>query len=410
VVSGELAQLRFDLPEGLVAVPRGRRAADGSVAPRRDRRGRAKLDEVEIVASGPAVDIELDESEERFLLGASRRSWKAIQQRYGEAAREQAYALVRAGAVRVRCPVDAQLRLAAPTSWHLTDAWLVRREHALTAQSEERAHWEQRKAAAANAVELICPEFAEALRASRPLSSTLPVLVYAAEDLSAGVVHDGPRAFSQRHFGHTKERDDVAHVLREAGVPVDVLTRLGVRRSGRIGVAGPITVSANGTSYDARAFDGPQLLRTDQPGLELSLKQPSTLVLIENLQAAETVCDRYPDLAVVYGAGYTGPRALALIERLAQQATRVLLIPDADADGAAIAARWLAVVPEATILDIGEVEHERTTPLPPWARRKLDEQAEGPAGQFAEAILKRGYPLEEEMLVVRALDRVFTPA
>jgi hypothetical protein len=406
VVNSGLAQLRFDLPDGLVAVPRQRRTSEGAVGPHRDRRGRTKLDEVEIVASDPAArELELDEGEERFILGANRRRWSVLEQRYGTAALERAHLLAKAGVVRLRCRVDENLRLTLPLSWHLTDAWLARREQGLASRDEERQHWHGRQATAAAAVESICPELVQALRASRPLSPTLPVLVYAAEDLAAGIVNDGPRAFSQRHFGHTKERDDVAHVLREVGVPVDILKRLGVQRSGRIGVAGPIAVSANGTSYSASAFDGPQLLRTDQPGLELALEERCVLVLIENLQAAETVADRHRGLAVVYGAGYAGPRALALIERLAQQATRVLLIPDADADGAAIAARWLAVVQGATIVDIGEIEHEPTPPLPAWARRKLAEQAEGPAAAFAQTILERGYPLEEEMLILRGLER-----
>jgi hypothetical protein len=406
VVSSRLAQLRFDLPDGLVAVPRQRRTNEGALRPRRDRRGRTKLDEVEIVASEPTVGaLELDEGEERFILGANRRRWSVIEQRYGTAALERAHSLAKAGVVRLRCRVDENLRLTRPLSWHLTEAWLTHRERSLASRDEERQHWHRRQTTAAAAVESICAELARALRASRPLSPTLPVLVYAAEDLAAGVVNDGPRAFSQRHFGHTKARDDVGHVLREAGVPVDILKRLGVQRSGRIGVAGPITVSASGTSYSASALDGPQLLRTDQPGLELALEHPCELVLIENLQAAETVADRHPGLAVVYGAGYAGPRALALIEHLAQKATRVLLIPDADADGAAIAARWLAAVQAATIVDIGEIEHEPTPSLPAWARRKLAEQAEGPVAAFAQAILKRGYPLEEEMLILRGLER-----
>lgn len=410
MVSGGVAQLRFDLPDGLVAVPRQRRMGEGAVGAYRDRRGRTKLDVVEIVASEPAArDLELDEGEERFILGANRRRWSVLEQRYGTAALERAHLLAKAGVVRLRCRVDENLRLTLPLSWHLTDAWLARRQRGLASRDEERQHWHGRQTTAAAVVESICPELAQALRASRPLSPTLPVFVFAAEDLAAGIVNDGPRAFSQRHFGHTKERDDVAHVLREVGVPIDILKQLGVQRSGRIGVAGPITVSANGTSYRASAFDGPQLLRTDQPGLELALERRCVLVLIENLQAAETVADRHPGLAVVYGAGYAGPRALALIQQLAQQATRVLLIPDADADGAAIAARWLAAAQAATIVDIGEIEHEPTPPLPAWARRKLAELTEGPAAVFAHAILNRGYPLEEEMLILRGLERALDP-
>lgn len=406
MVSEPLAQLRFDLPDGLIAIPRTRRTADGATAVRRDRRGRSKLDEVDVVASAPpSTDLELEEAEERFILGAGRRSWPVIEARYGTNGLTRARELARAGVVTLRCQVDDNLRLTLPLSWQLTDAWLARRDKAITRRDEDRRHWLERKFEAAAAVAATCPELAASLEAARPHSPTLPVLVYAAEDLAAGVVHDGPRAFSQRHFGHTKERDDVAHVLREAGVPAEALARLGVRRSGRIGVAGPISVTAGGTSYCAAAFDGPQLLRTDQRDLTLSLETRDVLVVIENLQAAETIADRYPDLPVIYGAGYTGPKALALIESVAAEAERVLLIPDADADGVAIAARWLSVAPEATIVDIGEVEHTPTAPLPGWARRKLEDQLDGSAADFARAILKRGYPLEEEMLVVRALAR-----
>ena len=89
----------------------------------------------------------------------------------------------------------------------------------------------------------------------------------------------------------------------------------------------------------------------------------------------------------------------------AAQATEVLLIPDADADGAAIAARWLSVAPTATTVDIGDIAHEPTEPLPPWARRKLAGPTGKSSSEFAQAILERGYGLEEEMLVVRALER-----
>lgn len=406
MVTSERAHLRFDLPDGLVAVPRGRRVGDDAMVARRDRRGRAKLDEVEIVASARAsVEIDFDDAEQRFVLGAARRTWKTIERHYGSNALHRAHALARARVITLRCRVDENLQLTVPLSWHLTEPWLARRRQALAGREQERDHWQARKTAAADAVEDACPQLAETLRTVRPLLPTLPVLVYAAEDLASGVVHDGPRAFSQRHFGHTKERDDVAVILRKAGVPAPVLAQLGVRRSGRIGVAGPITVAGSGVRYSVRGFDGPQLLRTDQPDLEFALEQPGPLAVIENLQAAETVADRYPDLAVVYGAGYTGPRALALIERLAADATDVVLIPDADADGAMIAARWLSVAPTARIVDIGEIEHVAGEPLPGWARRKLAALAEEPAGRFAQAILRRGYSLEEEMLVIRALER-----
>lgn len=405
VVSQPPPRLQLDLPESVVAVPVARRDSAGNERPRLDRRGRHKLDEVEVVAaeSAAAAEMVFDEAERQFVLGAVTRSWGVIARRYGNAALSRCFELVAAGVVTLRCPLDDHLHLGKPRSWRLTEEWATRRHEAVEGRAADRTAWRQRAAAAAAAVSDISPELAVALHAAQPLAANTPVLVFAAEDLACGFVNDGPRAFSQRHFGHTKERDDVAHVLRTAGVSVDTLKRLGVQRSGRIGVAGPITVSAASGSFSASAFDGPQLLRTDQPDLQLALERPVPLVLIENLQAAETVADQYDDIAIVYGAGYAGPAALRLIEGLAAQATRVLLIPDADADGAAIASKWLSAAPVGEVVDIGETEHDATPALAGWARRKLTSQLSGPAGAFAQAILDRGYPLEEEMLVVRAL-------
>ena len=134
--------------------------------------------------------------------------------------------------------------------------------------------------------------------------------------------------------------------------------------------------------------------------------------MIENLQAAETLFDRRPDLALIYGAGYSGPSTLRLIAALATDAPRVLLIPDADADGVAIAARWLQAAPAAEIVDIGTVDHEPTEPLPKWALRKLEEQEQDHAAvaAFARTVRERGYALEEEMLVVRALEKALRTA
>ena len=396
--------LAFALPEGLMALPRLRRAAGGELAPARDRRRRQKLEEVEIVAAAPAAAVELDEADERFLLGAKRRSWPAIERRFGERALERAYEFARLGAVRLRCRVSDDLRLERPYAWLLSPEWVARHEHEQQARAGERARWRERAAAAAAAVAALSPELAAALRASQPLNRILPLLVHAAEDLVAGHVHDGPRAFSQRHFGHTKARDDVARILREAGVSSELMARLGVRRSGRIGVAGPIRVTTPRGSYSASALDGPQLLRTDQPGLVLELEREAILVVIENLQAAETIADRRPELALVYGAGYGGPAALRLIGGLAAHAARVLLVPDADADGVAIAARWLEAAPKAEVVDIGLVEHEPTQALDGRAVARLQRQRDAPVGALAQAVLERGYPLEEEMLVVRAVD------
>jgi hypothetical protein len=62
-----------------------------------------------------------------------------------------------------------------------------------------------------------------------------------------------------------------------------------------------------------------------------------------------------------------------------------------------------SVAPAAEVVDIGDVEHAPTEPLPGWACRRLKAQLGGLASGFAAAILARGCALEEELLMVRAL-------
>ncbi len=52
----------------------------------------------------------------------------------------------------------------------------------------------------------------------------------AAEDLLEGITHRSPRDFSLAHFAHSKERDDAAYLLADAGVPDEIAAALGIRR------------------------------------------------------------------------------------------------------------------------------------------------------------------------------------
>ena len=141
----------------------------------------------------------------------------------------------------------------------------------------------------------------------------VPVLGYAAEDLAAGVSHDGPRAFSQAHFTHTRAREDVAAILLDGSASEASLLALGLRRSPYLGLGGPVTLHT------------------------------------ENLQAAEAACDTYSDLAVTWTAGQPADSPLRLITHLADQVEHVLIITDADLGGVRIAQRVLAALnhPEA---------------------------------------------------------------
>jgi hypothetical protein len=400
------------VPDGLEARPvvRLRRDEQGNAVEVRDRRRRRKVDTVLLIASGPTpppqvVADELDEAERRFVLGAVRRTWARVAAQYGDTAWEAAVRLALLGAVSIGVPVDERLRLGTPTCWRLTDPWQERRAVASAARRQARDAWTGRADEAAAAVDPGCPELAAALRRTEHAPATLPVLVYAAEDLVAGVQHDGPRAFSQAHFGDSKLRDDAAELLADAGMPGWIAERLGIVRSARLGLGGPVTVTVHDTALRLSALRGPTLIRVDQPGLTAELDEPVPLVVVENLQAAASVCDRSPALAVVYTAGQLGEEALGLVAQLAQSASAVAIVPDADLGGVRIAERLLAAAPDATVIDVGAHPHPKNRAWDPegTAVAGLRAAQNGPAGGLARACLQRGYPVEQEAVVVRAV-------
>jgi hypothetical protein len=240
------------------------------------------------------------------------------------------------------------------------------------------------------------PGLAAALRATPPTTARTPVLVHAAEDLVAGRRHDGPRAFSQTHFDHSKARDDCADILAAAGASAETITTLGLDRSSYLGLGGPIALP--GLSVARRR--GPVLLRADDPDLPaVRLTRAEHLVIVENLQAAEALCDQRPDVPVLYTAGPPGTAATAAIARLAGQAPHALLVPDADLGGVRIAQRVLdALAPHQRLdlVDIGTQPHHRREPFGTTSITGLQAALAGSARSLAEACLRRGYPVEQE--------------
>jgi hypothetical protein len=333
------------------------------------------------------------------------RRWSTIEGEFGDDAWNEAVWLVRAGAVTLRCRVDGGSRLGAPIAWILTDGWADERRRRSRVNASAVEEWFARAESAASGVAALCPELAVALRGTHPSVGTLPVLVYAAEDLASGASHSGPRAFSQVHFGETKARDDAAAVLRGAGVPERTVIALGLRRSDRVGVAGPIVAMAGNDEIRFAQLDGPVLLRADQDGLQLTLRFPCVLVVIENLQAAEIVADRFPEVALFYTAGLLGAAALHLLAELTGLAEWVLVAVDADAGGVRIAEQVLRTSATARVLDAGEYPHESRDR---WvsegvAVSTLERALDGPAGALAAACLRRGYPVEQEATIVEAV-------
>jgi hypothetical protein len=435
----------------------------------RDRRRRLRLDEValrpaEDAASRSGALPAAAVAYRRFVLGAARRNWSAISQRLGADAWELSLDLVRAGVVTVVCKAGETLELGSPQRWHLTEsgadlaAAFTRElvEHLDATDSElarivaelERAQsdlmvsataasGDETTADACGLVALGLSEAAvgtliEALRAGQP-GSTRDVLLAVSRDLLSGVQHDSPRAFSLAHFADSKERDDVAARLEDAGVDPDVARALGVLRAPRLGVAGHLRVctyalhgaepaAANvvvcrGGGWEVTELAGPTLMRTDTAGLHLHLTGRDVVVL-ENLQAAEAVDERRRrqqlPLAVLYCAGVPGAGTRALIAQVAQQVAaadgRVLLCPDADFGGVRIAEAIVAALDQSAldvtrISDIGAWPH---LPQRPWrdgseSRRGLTAAVDGAAGALACVCLDRGYRVEQEQAIVTAV-------
>lgn len=403
------------LPDGVAAmlVEHMRRNDEGELVPVRTQHGRRrKVKRVDLIAVAPEGDAAaaITAAGETFVLGADSRRWETIEGELGEDAWPITLQLVRAGVVRLRCSVK-ELRLEKPQRWELTEHWRQVRQGRADQRAEHADEWTTRAAAVADDVEPLCAELADALR-DRQFTATLPVLVAAAEDLVAGVVHDGPRAFSQTHFGDTKERDDVAQILTAADVPVEVLEQLGVRRSSRVGVAGPVIAAVGGQQVPLGPLDGPITLRVDQPDLTLEHDGgPHTVIIVENLQAAETLTDRFDDLIVIYTAGLPSGHALTLISQLTGAANRVLIVPDADWGGVRIAEQLLGIAPDAKLVDIGEQPHPTIEVWPEDSDsiRGLRVAISGPAAGLAKACLERGYRVEQELATVRAVTSILAP-
>lgn len=398
------------VPDGLVARPlrEYRQSKEGERVEVRTRRRQRKIDRVELVPAGaaaPLSSLELTDSEEQWLLGASQRRWTSITRRYGEQAWLRATQLAEAGVVRLRCAVDERMALGEPQGWLLTESWEKRRLNTTQQRELSREQTRERAAAAAVAIADRWPELAAALRGATPGSATIPVLVFAAEDLVEGVTHAGPRAFSQAHFETTKVRDNVAQILLDAGVPDDVLVDLGVRRSARLGVAGPIRATVGG-EIALNLLDGPVLLRADQRKLTLTLTSPVPLVVVENLQAAEALADLMPKgIALLYTAGPPSRPALRHIAALAAQAHNTIIVPDADLGGVRIGEAILKAAPSARLLDVGRLDHPPRSRWPDdgVSAQGLRAALTGPAGALAQACLDRGYPVEQELATVEAV-------
>lgn len=401
------------VPTGLVALVI--RRPDGSLP--RDRRGRLKVRRVRLTAGssdnlaepGQSVGA-IPEDDVRWSVAAQRRHWPSVERRFGTNARTFATELAAAGVVDLVCSVDDRVGLGEIHHWQRTSPWQAYWLEQSSQRSDDAAQWESLAREAAHRVAARDEGLAAALMRYRATSPKLPVLVHAAHDLLAGVVHDGPRAFSQTHFGDTKSRDDVPVILSEAGALPETLVALGLRRSPYVGLGGRLKVRTESSEIHVSSLDGPVQFRIDQHGtFDVRMDGPErNLVVIENLQAAEAVCDMVADVAVLWCAGQPSDAVVRLIGELANSASRVIVATDADLGGVRIARRVLGAVQDLTkiaVLDAGASDHPVREPFGQVSCDGLTEACAsgGPIEQFARSCLDRGYPVEQEATIRQTL-------
>lgn len=400
-----------NLPDGLRAmavvatVPDG----EGGRRERRHRSGRRRLDRAVLVAGeheASALDASLIAPADRaWLLDAGQRRWSSFEKRFGATAWAVACHLARAGHAEIDGDIDERQRFE-PRFVRPVGDWATEFADQRERSAAERAALLGRASAAADAVEPVSKSLATALRRPGINRESLAVLCPAAEDLAAGRRHDSPRAFSQVHFGDTKRRDDVDAALARAGVSVRHRELLGVRRAARIGVAGPVTaITDEGLDLALGALPGVTQLSVADGRPRLRCAPGSTAVVVENLQAAESATARFPDVAVLWVAGLPGDDELAALASALADAGRVLVIPDADAGGVAIAQRVCSVRAGAEVIDVGEQLHTPGQRLSEKSLRQLAAVRDGPASALAAACLRRGYRVEQEATTAAAITR-----
>ncbi|MDI1463369.1 DUF2399 domain-containing protein [Catellatospora sp. KI3] len=390
------------VPEGLHAyapVP-----ATGSYP--RDRLDRPKIRRVRLRSATPPPAPArppglVSDSDWKWITSGSR-SWTSVTGRLGPDAHRIASALAKAGCLTIEHDLRISALVQPPRRLHP-------HPDLAHAHAEDRSRREDEaddiRAQAAELAEALIADWPGVARALGSATNTdrLAWVIRAADDLANGRTHDSVRAFVQTHARFTKARDDVHHLLAELGFEQEAIVALGLARNPYIGLGGPIRVKTRAGTINLAGIPGPHDIRLPT-GHDISLLLPaqsSTLLVIENRQAAEAACDAYPESPVIWCHGQPPTAVLSLIAQAAQQSSRVVICTDADLGGARIAARIVDHIPtnlQSDVIDIGEANHVAGRPFNSHSRFHLAAIAERDdrIGQFARACLARGYAIEQE--------------
>jgi hypothetical protein len=340
---------------------------------------------------------------------ASEHSWASFANRFGSHAHRLAIALAQAGCITIGHALNGNALVQPPRR--------VYPHPDLTAAEQQRRGRRRNDASAlqAQAGELaaaIADEWPDVAGALQETTSPerLAWAVHAAQDLAAGKVHDSVRAFVQAHAEHTKVRDDVHHLLAELGFDHETLAALGLARSPYIGLGGPIRLHTGSGTLDLAGLPGPHDIRLSaQHPARLDLPaSAATLLVIENRQAAETICDVHSDLPVIWCHGQPPDAVLTLIVQAAHQVKRTVICTDADLGGVRIAGRIYDHLPPGTsaqVIDVGAAQHDPGRNFNTHSRTHLQALATrtDDIGHFAQRCLDRGYAIEQEATARAAL-------
>lgn len=339
----------------------------------------------------------------------SEHAWKQVADRFGAKAETIVFALARAGCLTIGYDLQGGRPAAMPKRVYPHPDLAAAEKDRRTIRRDQRTTLQARAAELAADLRDEWPGVAQALHATDH-PDRLGWAVAAAADLAAGVVHDSVRAFAQTHAGNTKARDDVQRLLTDLGFDPDALAALGLSRSPYIGVGGPIRLHVAGAVIDLSALPGPHDIRLSPPHPATIAVRPGAepLLIIENRQAAETLCDIDAGVPVIWCHGQPPEPVLNLITEAAAQVSSVLICTDADLGGVRIAGRiHHRLTSEVTVhvIDVGTAGHEPGRAFSAYSRAHLEPFAtrNDQIGAFARSCLDRGYAIEQEVTIRAAL-------
>lgn len=396
------------VPQGLLAYAQPTNS-DGTFD--HDRAGNPKVRRVRVRADPPTEphrpDGLLSDADWRWATSAPRR-WTSVVGRFAEHAAEISHALAASGCIDLEHEYRRGSILQPPRGWIPHSSLADQHASARATRRTERSDLAQRATVLSEELAEEWPGASAAL--AKANDAHLIWLVRAGQDLLAGRSHDGARAFAQAHTGDTKAREDLPRLLLDAGFEPDALNLLGVSRNPYIGLGGPILAHLADSTLDFTGWPGPHDLRLPA-NHEITVSTAAgttTLMVIENRQAAEAICDRHRDIAVIWCHGQPPARVLALISQAAAQVQHVVICTDADLGGIRIAARIHDHLPEhatRTVIDVGSGEHVRGADFSPATRALIESatQRHDGVGTFARACLTRGYAVEQEAATRAAL-------